>query len=196
MYVHSKECSYLNQLFCNKVDHLEVLHTKQKSMQWSLAPITTPQAQVPKFRKPHNQYLVCPPFSLTYPCLTELAHGWVVSDRCIPCCHDRWHKSVTQMWRHKTPITTVQSYTQTLAGWSISLDASSIKHFAEVSYCLRRFVPTVRRPAACQYYVNVLTWFSIIKREKSILADVFSRHCQMITMHVQFQHFADHNVKC
>ena len=121
----------------------------------------TPQTPVPKFRKSQNQYLVCPPFSLTvavHPCLSERTRCWVVmSARCIPCCHDRWHKSVTLKWRHKTPIMAV--HTQTLPGWSISLDASGIKYFAEVSYCLRRvvvFFSTVMRPAACQNHVNVI----------------------------------------
>ena len=60
------ECNYFIQLFCfNKVDHLEMLCTKQNSIRWSLVPITTPQVPVPKFRKSQNQCLVCPSFSLT-----------------------------------------------------------------------------------------------------------------------------------
>ena len=35
-----------------------MLRTKQKSIRWSLASITTPQAPVPTFRKSQNQYLV------------------------------------------------------------------------------------------------------------------------------------------
>ena len=88
------------QLFCfNNVDHLAMLCTKQKSIRWSYMPIRTPQAPVSKFQKSQNQYLVFPPFSSTvavHPCLTERTYCSVVmSARRIPCCHDRWHKSVT-----------------------------------------------------------------------------------------------------
>ena len=44
--------------------------------------------------------------------------------------------------------------TQTLPGWLISLDA--IKHFTDVSYCLRLFFSTVRRIAAGQNHANVI----------------------------------------
>ena len=163
------ECGCFIQLFfLNNVDHLAMLCTKPKSIRLSLAPVTMPQARVPKFRKSQNQYLVCPPFSLAvavHPCRIERTHCWVVmSVRRIFCCQDHLHKSATWKWRHKTPITTVHSYMQTSPGWLISLDASGIKQFAEVSYCLRRFFPTVRRPAACQNHINVifaddLIWF-------------------------------------
>ena len=93
------KCSYFIQLFCfNNADHLAMLCTKKKSIRWSLAPITMLQASVPTFQKSQNQYLICPPFSLTvtvHPCLTERTHcGVVMSARCIPCCHDCWHKFV------------------------------------------------------------------------------------------------------
>ena len=94
------ECSYFIQLFCfNNVDYLAMLCTKQKSIRWSLAPKTTPQTPVPKFRKSQNQYLVCPQISLTvavHLCPIERTHCWVViSAMCIPCGHDSCHKSVT-----------------------------------------------------------------------------------------------------
>ena len=105
------KCSYFIQWFCfNNDDHLTMLCTKQKSIRWSLTPITTPQAPVPKFRKSQNQYLVCPPFSLTvavHPCLTERTHFWIVmSARCISCCCDRWHKSDVTKRRSRPCIVT------------------------------------------------------------------------------------------
>ena len=94
------KCIDFIQLFCfSNVDHLAMLHvrTKQKSIRWSLAPITTPQHQYPNFES-HKLNILCPLFSLivaVHPCLTERTHCWVVmSVRCIPCCRDRWHKSV------------------------------------------------------------------------------------------------------
>ena len=115
---------------------------------------------------------MCPPFSLTvavHPCLTERTQCGVVMSA-------RWNLS------RESDVTKCRllSYTQTLPGWSISLDASGIKHFVEVSYCLGRFFPTVRWPAACQNHVNVMrtSWhdFPLIKREEAILFDVFSCH--------------------
>ena len=44
-----------------------------------------------------------------------------MSARCIPYCHDHWHKC-----RHKTSITTVRRYTQSLPCWSISLEVDGI----------------------------------------------------------------------
>ena len=63
-----------------------------------------------------------PPFYLTvavHPYLTKRTHCWFfMSTRCKLCCFDRWHESVTYKWHHKTPITTVNSYRNTLPGWS------------------------------------------------------------------------------
>ena len=72
-----------------------MLCAKQKSIRWSLAPMKTPQAQVPEFRKLQNQYLVLSPFALTvavHPCLTERKRCRVVMIvRFILRCHNIWH---------------------------------------------------------------------------------------------------------
>ena len=78
----------------------------------------------------------------------------------------------------------MHSYTPSLPGWSISLDASGIKHFAEVSYCLRRFFFFFQLAGGMQHDKITLTsffrtsWhgFAVIKRVKSILFDVLPRH--------------------
>ena len=75
--VYSKRMQlFYSSIFFNNVDHFAKFCTKQKSIWGSLAPITTPQAPVPKFWKSQNQFLVCPPPSLTvaiHPCLRHTA---------------------------------------------------------------------------------------------------------------------------
>ena len=81
-------------------------------------------------------------------------------------CHVNW-SDVTKRWRY-------------LVGRS-DLYTSGIKRFAEVSYCLRRFF---QLSGGLQHAIITLTsflrtsWhgFPVIKPEKSILFDVFSRH--------------------
>ena len=78
-------------------------------------------------------------------------------------------------------ITTVHSYKKMLPGWSISLDAIGIKHFAEVSCCLRHFF---KLSGGLQHAKITLSsflrmrrhGFLVIKQEKFILFDVFSCH--------------------
>ena len=72
------ECSYFFQLLCfNNGDHLAMLCTKQKSIWWSLAPITRPQAQVPEFRKSQNQFLMCLPQYIPVSLNRHTAELWV-----------------------------------------------------------------------------------------------------------------------
>ena len=87
-----------------------------------------------------NKYLACLPFALftaAHPCLTERTRTsrWtVMSTRCIPCWYDHWHRSVSSMWRHKTP----SSHTRTFGSCWIICDVNDIKPFAESSYCPER----------------------------------------------------------
>ena len=95
------ECSFFSPLFCfKKCDYLTMLCEKiKKFIRCSFTATTTPHAPVSKLWKSHNQYLACLPFALTtaaYPCLTEWTSCWIVkSTRCIVCCLDRWHRSVS-----------------------------------------------------------------------------------------------------
>ena len=101
-----------------------MLCAKQKSIRWSLAPMTTPQVQVPEFRKLQNQYLVWLPFALTvavHPCLIERKRYRVVMIvRFILRCHNRWHnlsrKSDVTKRRSRPCILTIGHY---FAGRSI-----------------------------------------------------------------------------
>ena len=149
------------------------MHETKMIIRWTLVPITTPQAPVPKFWKSQNQYRVCPPFSLTvavHPCLTERTHFWVVmSAICIPCCHDHWHKSVINL-SCKSDVTKHRSWPcivirrHYLVGRSVWTPLAL--NILQSCLIVRDvFFPTVRRLAACQIHVNVIfadiwTWCS------------------------------------
>ena len=174
------KCSYFIQLFCfNNVDHLPMLCTKQKSIiRRSLAPITTPQAPVPKFRKSQNQYLVCPPFSLSVASL----NGHTAELLWVPCLFSAVTTAVINLPRKgdvtkrqsRPCIVTRRSYLVGRLVWApVALNISQRCH------CLRRFFFQLsggQQHAHITLTPSVLTsWhgFPVIKREKSILFDVF-----------------------
>ena len=108
------------------------------------------------------------------------------------------------MWHHKTLITTVNSYTQRLPGWSISLDASGIEHFTEVSYCLRHFfqLSGSLQPAKITLTLfSRVSWhgFPVIKWENSIMFEFFFtslRHCQMNEKKINVKFHSVHRIRC
>ena len=117
-------CRHFIQMFCfNNVDYSTMVCAKQKSIRWTLVPMTTPQAPVPKFRKSQNQYLVYSS-CFNHPSITEQTRCWdFMSARCIPYCHDHWHKSDTCTSQN---VDHDRRYTQTLPCWSISLKVNGI----------------------------------------------------------------------
>ena len=162
-----------------------VMHqTKINSMVISANNAASTSTQISKSQ---NQYLMYPPFSLTvavHPWLTERTHCWVVmSARCIPCGHDRGHKSDVTKRRSWPCIVTRRRYLVGRSVWMpVALNISQ--------RCLIVWDIFFQLSGGLQHAKIKLTsflrtsWhgFQVIKQEKSILFNVFFvslRHCQM-----------------
>ena len=115
-----------------------MLCTKNKFVRWTITATTTPQAQVSKLRKSHNQYSAWLPVALfiaAHPCLIERTNAELLWVSCVFLAVTTTGISLSR----KCDFTTCRSrpwvHTRTFGFCLIICDVIGIKLFAEPTYC-------------------------------------------------------------